>query len=281
MAENSDQEIGLVTDAEEVLTEEQQQELESQSQPFLGKWNRLISTTNWEKGAIIIEWQDAMAKSDLPKSSYSDDRWSQLCGGATPQHVGRLRRTHTRFAHVYQEYEGLYWSHFYAALDWDDAEMWLEGALQNDWSVSKMRNARWETMGQRPEDKPRVEQIVVSEPEEDEQALDTARISDRDREVAEGPIPEGPDFGDHDQMESKGGSNDDRDELQSAIAENTAVKIRPFESFNDLPDDITAALSSFKIAIIKHKADGWSEISLDDLNGVLDALKALATAASE
>ena len=164
MLDEANQEVELAIEQAEVLTEEQQQKLETQSAPFVGKWNLLISTTNWEKGTIIIAWQKAMAKSGLPKSSYSDDRWSQLCGGATPQHVGRLRRTQERFGHVFKEYEGLYWSHFYAALDWDDSEMWLEGAIQNDWSVSKMRNARWETMGQRPEDKPRVEQIVVSEP---------------------------------------------------------------------------------------------------------------------
>jgi len=44
------------------------------------------------------------------------------------------------------QYEGLYWSHLQAALDWDDAEMWLEGAIQNQWSVSQMRGQRWETL---------------------------------------------------------------------------------------------------------------------------------------
>ena len=24
---------------------------------FVGQWNRLVSTTNWEKGRIICEWQ--------------------------------------------------------------------------------------------------------------------------------------------------------------------------------------------------------------------------------
>ena len=177
MLDEANQEVELAIEQAEVLTEEQQQKLETQSAPFVGKWNLLISTTNWEKGTIIIAWQKAMAKSGLPKSSYSDDRWSQLCGGATPQHVGRLRRTQERFGHVFKEYEGLYWSHFYAALDWDDSEMWLEGAIQNDWSVSKMRNARWETMGQRPEDKPRVEQIVVSELEEEVQSVQARPVS--------------------------------------------------------------------------------------------------------
>lgn len=280
MSEEVNQEVELAVETAEALTEEQQQELETQSAPFVGKWNRLVSTTNWDKGAIIIAWREAMEKSGLPKGSYSDDRWSQICGGATPQHVGRLRRTHERFGHVYSEYEGLYWSHFYATLDWDDAEMWLEGAIQNDWSVSKMRNARWETMGQRPEDKPRVEQIVVSELEEEAQSVEAARMNDRDGEVAEGPRHEGPDFGDEDTAKSSV-NREEQDEIQSAIAENTGPKIRPFESFSDLPDDVSKAINSLKIAIIKHKADDWSEISLEDFHGLLDALKALTTAASE
>ena len=30
------------------------------SEVFLGRWNRLISTTNWEKGRIILEWRQAL-----------------------------------------------------------------------------------------------------------------------------------------------------------------------------------------------------------------------------
>ena len=68
-------------------------------------------------------------------------------GGVTPQHVGRLRRVFERFGETHDQYAGLYWSHFQAALDWPDAEMYLEGAVQNDWSVAQMRNERWEAMG--------------------------------------------------------------------------------------------------------------------------------------
>ena len=27
---------------------------------FVGQWNRLVSTTNWEKGRIICQWRDAL-----------------------------------------------------------------------------------------------------------------------------------------------------------------------------------------------------------------------------
>ena len=28
------------------------------SSPFVGRWNELVSTTNWEKGRLIGEWRD-------------------------------------------------------------------------------------------------------------------------------------------------------------------------------------------------------------------------------
>ena len=65
------------------------------------------------------------------------------------------------------QYAGLYWSHFQAALDWPDAEMYLEGAVQNDWSVSQMRNQRWQVLGGKPELKPRDGDIVAAEVDED------------------------------------------------------------------------------------------------------------------
>ena len=118
---------------------------------YVGRWNRLVSTTNWEKGRIIFEWREALQQAGAPSSVYSDEAWSQQVGNVTPQHVGRLRRVYERFEKVHQQYRGLYWSHFQAALDWDDAEMYLEGAVQNDWSVSQMRNQRWEALGGQPE----------------------------------------------------------------------------------------------------------------------------------
>ena len=160
--------------------------------------------------------------------------------------------------------------------------MWLEGAIQNEWSVSKMRNSRWETMGKRPEDRPLVEQIVITEPDEESQLVAAATKDDKlDGEYNDGPRHDGPDFGDEPKGGSKAGGKDDDDDLVSAVSESTGVKVKPFEAYDDLPADIQSAANAFKIAIIKHKVDEWSEISLDDLHGLLDALKKLATAASD
>ena len=112
--------------------------VESTSHPYLGRWNHLVSTTNWEKGRIICEWREALLAAGAAARSCTDEAWSRRVGNLTPQHCGRLRRVWQRFGKVRDQYPGLYWSHFQAALEWSDAEMWLEGAVQNGWSIARM-----------------------------------------------------------------------------------------------------------------------------------------------
>ena len=250
------------------------------SQTFIGKWNGLISTTNWEKGKIISQWRAALKDNNAPITEYSDEAWGQLVGGVTPQHVGRLRRTYDRFGGERKDYKGLYWSHFYAALDWEDAEMWLEGAIQNKWSISSMRHQRWETLGKVAEDKPQSVDIVDSELVEENQSLALAEQKS-DGNVPEGPLHEGPDFGDKDdyrdggKADSDGGDFVGNEKSGSESSDDVPFNPKPFEAFTDLPDDVMDAVNAFKVSIISHKAAEWEEIPKSDMLGVLDALKQL------
>ena len=252
-----------------------------QSKPFIGQWNGLISTTNWEKGKIISQWRSSLKSSDANVSEYSDEAWSQLVGGVTPQHVGRLRRTFDRFGKDYTTYEGLYWSHFYAALDWEDAEMWLEGAIQSKWSISQMRHQRWETLGSDPNDQPRTSDIVATELNEESQTLALSEQNrQNDRNFVEGPVHEGPDFGDEDSLKSTGRSSVDLTGTDSSNTEPEEFTARPFEAFSDLPEDVLDAVNAFKIAIISHKSSEWADVSRDDMLDLLDALKQLVRTTS-
>src|SRR5438270_10100954 len=121
--------------------------IDEASAPFLGQWNRLVSTTNWEKGRIIHDWRQALVAAAAPASEHADEAWSTRVGNVTGQHIGRLRRVYERFDALRGEFPSLYWSHFQAALDWDDAEMWLEGAYQSGWSVAEMRRERAAALG--------------------------------------------------------------------------------------------------------------------------------------
>jgi hypothetical protein len=254
------------------------------SAPFIGQWNRLISQTNWEKGRIISDWRATLVASDAPVSSYSDEAWARCVGAVTSQHVGRLRRVHERFAEHRSGYPGLYWSHFLAAIDWDDAELWLEGASRSDWSVSQMRRTRAEASiaaGKEPE---RDEELISSELDDGFVAL----ASDEDEQsryddAASGPIAEGPDFGDEDPM-----SDNDPSRIQAADPESTGddflegsesmVRENPFASLGELPPDIAEAMEQFKLAIIRHRASSWIDISQSKTLHVIDALRAFAQA---
>jgi hypothetical protein len=257
------------------------------SQPFIGRWNRLVSTTNWEKGRIIAQWREELIAADTPASESSDEAWSRLVGGVTGQHVGRLRRVFQRFSDSYETYEGLYWSHFHAALDWDDAEMWLEGAVQNGWSVSQMRRTRWETLGDDETPQPDERDVVTGELDEDfEPALNNeplpSSITGVVREVggASDVVEEDEDVERPAETDTGKKKGSGATIYAADRSEETVSFVRPFEHLGDLPDDLAEAFESFKLAILRHKADDWRQISRDEVLASLDALKELALAPS-
>ncbi len=248
------------------------------SQPYVGRWSKLVSTTNWEKGRIIVEWREALVSQGLPVTEYSDEAWGRLVGGVTGQHVGRLRRVYQRFGQAAEQYAGLYWSHFQAAIDWTDAEMWLEGAKQSGWSVSQMREQRWTTMGEVEGERPRAGDIVAAETDEDAEPArrQSPAITGEYGEVS-GPRHDGPDFGD----EPSGGGSAGSEWTTEGSPAQAVELVRPFEDLPDLPDDLAEAFDSMKLAILRHKRETWQEISAADVLRTLDALKALVLAPSD
>jgi hypothetical protein len=257
--------------------------IDQTSEQFLGQWQRLVSTTNWEKGRIIHDWREALRGGDMPGSEYSDEAWSRRVGNVTPQHVGRLRRAYERFAAVRDDYPGLYWSHFQAALDWEDAEMWLEGAVQSDWSISQMRQQRWEATGQ----------VAAEQSLEDESG--PSAPWDEDAEAPAGVVSatlgvvRAPEAGD--EAESRRSSrsrsesdHDGHDETAGYDAPEPPARremVRPFADLPPLPPDVNDAFEAYKLCILRHKLAGWQEISRDDLLASLDSLKQLALAPAD
>lgn len=254
--------------------------LDSASRPFVDRWNRLISHTNWHKGRIIAQWREAMIAAGAPPTSYSDEAWASRVGGITSQHVGRLRRVWERFGAVYQEYPGLYWSHFQAALDWEDAEMWLEGAVHNGWSISRMRARRTEALGRIAEVRPVEEQpaIDLDEPDAESEgfiedaplATDDLESADRWIDPCEVDLESGTDAIDADDQAAQDAS--------TSVAADKASAVRPFESLPPLPADVGEAFEAMKLAIVSRRVGGWTDISPDDMLAVLDALRRLVVA---
>ena len=254
-------------------------ELAELAMPFVGRWNGLISTTNWEKGRIISEWRQTLIDSGVKSQQYSDEAWANQVGGVTAPHIGRLRRVHDRFASSYESYEGLYWSHFLAALDWEDAPLWLEGAARESWSVSQMRNQRWQSLGAVETDRPVSGEIVVVDTDED--VVLPAQGGGRTKEYGDepgassGPVSERPDFGEEgeDGLTSLSGSTS----ATAGPAFDTAItegenSIQPFSGLPELPDDLSDAIESLKLAILRHKTSGWNEVDVDTVQKYLDAV---------
>ncbi len=248
--------------------------VESTSRPYLGRWNHLVSTTNWEKGRIICEWREALLAAGAAAPSYTDEAWSRRVGSLTPQHCGRLRRVWQRFGKVRDQYPGLYWSHFQAALEWSDAEMWLEGAVQNGWSVARMSEERGTTL----------DGLETSRPDEL-----PADPWDEDADVGQGQPPEAISSSQgevHDAADAEGDEADaqrhDTGEDVSFDAagldaeQSPAEAVRPFEGLPPLPTDLADALEAFKLAIVRHRQAGWKDISRGQVLAVLDALRRFA-----
>jgi hypothetical protein len=256
---------------------------------FVGQWNRLVSTTNWEKGRIICDWRDSLIASGAAVTDYSDEAWSQLVGGVTSQHVGRLRRAYQRFGETFTNYSGLFWSHFQASLDWEDAEMWLEGAVQNGWSVSQMRGKRWETVGKPGESMPVDDAEEASDEDApwlgDEAGDDASGVAGESAEVksVEGTAKrtKGEDEdGDEVDEESASSSSSTSDDYQSP---KTSAKSRNRlgVEVDELPEDIADAFEQFKLAIIAQRRLSWSETTPEAVLECLDALRELALAPSD
>lgn len=247
---------------------------------FVSRWNKLVSTTNWEKGRIILEWRESLVAAGASPQEYSDEAWCNRVGGnLSRQHVGRLRRVWERFGHHAETYKGVFWSHFYAALEWNDSELWLEGASQNGWSVSEMSSQRWEAHGAPEDKKPRDEDIITSgEFDED--------FSERASGEPE-PLVVGDQGETVDPVDSANQDFDDAasgDSVESASEESTTdtasalLSVAPLANLGELPSDLLEAFEDFKLAIVRHKMDGWREVSLEDILATLDALKELAQA---
>lgn len=250
---------------------------------FITAWNRLVSTTNWDKGRIICEWRAALIADGAPASEYSDEAWANLVGGVTGQHVGRLRRVYERFGDVFEEYPDVYWSHFQIAMEWDDAEMWLEGAVQNEWSISQMRAKRWKTLGAPDDLKPSEDDIVVAEIEEDALSINgqrptspsTAEVKSIAGATQTEDLQPTKELDQHAPASSTKRLTTEGQAAESKAAQ-PAEKHRPFANLPKLPDDVAEAFEQFKLAILTHKLAGWTKISRDDMIACLESLTELA-----
>jgi len=260
------------------------------SDPIVGKWNVLVSQTNWEKGELILRWRNELVAAGLSSTVYSDESWAKRVGNVTAQHVGRLRRVSERFGDSNQKFAGLYWSHFYAVLDWDDAELWLEGAVQQNWSVAQMRVQRWEALGASDGQKPRDEDVFVAEIDEDaysrqspQERTPQERIEGRAIEIGAVDVIEGFDASGVTPVSVAEPPKKKKEKTKPTEAESgvstTGELLMTLKGIAEFPADLAESLELLKVAILNHKLAGWQSIPAERISRSLEALKMLVIAA--
>ena len=245
--------------------------IEEVSSGFISSWNRLISMTNWEKGKLIHNWRSKLIETGVPRQVYSDESLAKRLGNVSGQHIGRLRRVFERFGDTFEQYSSLFWSHFQAVLDWDDAENWLNDASENQWSVATMRLQRWESLGSPAGQRPNDADIVMSELDEDvnpyndsDTVLDGRKSSveqnnNKDKKKKNGSSSGG---------ESEGATDDYLGSFASP-----ADAFAQMKQMKDLPDDLKEAFEQLKVVILSHKVSGWREVEPQRILTFLNAMK--------
>jgi hypothetical protein len=91
-----------------------------------------VSQCNWSVGECAAKWTQKYAR------GRTDADFALLLGLSADQ-VFQRRRVWETFADVHVTYPSLKWSHFYAALTWDDAPECLQWADENQATVAEMK----------------------------------------------------------------------------------------------------------------------------------------------
>ncbi|MBD3672900.1 MAG: hypothetical protein HUJ26_05180 [Planctomycetaceae bacterium] len=100
-----------------------------------------VSSCNWVVGECAAKWTKKYAKGRTDADFATEI-------GLTPDQVFQRRRVWETFGDVYKEYNSLKWSHFYVALNWDDAPECLQWAEDNEATVAEMRAWRRAVQGE-------------------------------------------------------------------------------------------------------------------------------------
>ena len=255
--------------------------IEEVSSDFINSWNRLISMTNWEKGKLIHNWRSKLIENGLPRQVFSDESLAKRLGSVSGQHIGRLRRVFERFNTTFEKYSGLYWSHFQAVLDWDDADTWLADASDKQWSVASMRLQRWEAIGSPAGQMPNDADILMSEPDEDvnpyndsDTVLDGNRKSvepNRDKEKKKGQGAGGRRQNEESQTSKSGEKTDTHNDYGGFSS--PAEAFAQMKQMKDLPEDLKEAFEQLKVVILSHKVSGWREVAPQRILTFLNAMK--------
>lgn len=99
---------------------------------LIARAQQALSSCNWSIGECAATWTQRYAR------GRTDGDFGNLIGLSGDQ-VYQRRRVWEAFADVREEYPNLKWSHFYVALNWDDASECLQWANEMESTVAEMK----------------------------------------------------------------------------------------------------------------------------------------------
>lgn len=129
------------------------QQAEATDQQLIERAQSALSQCNWVVGECASEWVQKRT------ADRTDEDFGAKVGMSREQ-IAQRRLVWERFSDVRNSYHSLSWSHFYVALNWDDAAECLQWANEFEATVAEMRAWR---RSQHGED--------LSEPAEEENTL--------------------------------------------------------------------------------------------------------------
>lgn len=100
-----------------------------------------LSRCNWVVGQCAAEWTERYSR------GRTDADFADLVGLSHDQ-VFQRRRVWEVFGQQYEDYSDLKWSHFYVAINWEDASECLHWAAENSATLAEMRAWRRATHGE-------------------------------------------------------------------------------------------------------------------------------------
>lgn len=99
---------------------------------LIARAQEAVSNCRWVVGECAFQWTKRYAR------GRTDADFAAMIG-LTGDQVFQRRRVWESFGDIRNEYSGLKWSHFYVALNWDDARECLRWAVENQSTVAEMK----------------------------------------------------------------------------------------------------------------------------------------------
>lgn len=128
-------------------------------QQLISRAQTAVSQCNWAVGECAAKWTQKYAR------GRTDADFGSLVGMSGDQ-VYQRRRVWETFADVSGDYPALKWSHFYTALNWDDAAECLQWAEENQATVAEMKAWRRVQRGEDLTEEPEAEDGISYLPTE-------------------------------------------------------------------------------------------------------------------